>query len=219
MHNAAEKIISMRTDIPTSIRECSVLAVEASMIQVSLAGRARPAKQAFSCLVKPEAADIVICSENAKGILHILSIIERPAEQKMQLAFPADTDIQLKQGSLHIYAPDNIALGATNLHCFSKKTIHKSDEAIISYDAIIASGKELQANYTTVRLISKLINTMAKQVIDRFTGYIRSTEKHDMVKAGQITRTAEGLHAMDGEHTILNSKQCTKIDGEKILMG
>uniref|UniRef100_UPI004056AFAF DUF3540 domain-containing protein n=1 Tax=Candidatus Electrothrix sp. TaxID=2170559 RepID=UPI004056AFAF len=220
MKSSAEKIIPLHGNTPPGIRECSVLAAQQSgEFRVSLDGRSRRAKQAFSCLVTPEFGDIVLCSENIQGMLYILSIIERPGRQKMHLSFPADTNIQLKQGSLHVHAPDHISVASDNLHCFSKKAVHVSEQAIISYDTVTAKGNNLQASYTTVRLISKLINTIANQVIDRFKGYIRRTEEHDMVKAAQITRTAEGLHSMDAEHTILNSKECTKIDGEKILMG
>lgn len=219
MQNVAEKIIPIHGDTLPGIRECSVQDIQPGGIRVNIDGRSRRAKQAFSCLVSPEIGDIVLCSENAQGMLYILAIIERPTSQKMRLAFPADTDIQLKQGALNIHAPDHINVASDNLHCFSQKAVHVSEEAVISYEHVTAQGKDLQANYSTIRLLSKLINTIAGQMINRFKGYMRSTEDHDMVKATQLTRTATHLHSIDGEHTLINSKKCTKIDGEKILMG
>ncbi len=219
MKSSAEKIIPLHADMESVVRECSVIAVESNAVVVNIHGKSRQAKRAFSCLVDPQAGDLVVCTENAIGMIYVLGIIDRPVSQKMRLSFPADTDIQVNRGSLNIHSTENVSIVANNLNCFSKRVIHKSDEAIISYDAVTARGNDLQASYKTVRLISNLINTMARQVINRFKGYIRSTEDHDMVKAGQITRTAEGLHIMDAEHTIMNSKKCTKIDGEKILMG
>ena len=220
MNSSAEKIIPIHADTESVVRQCSVIAVESNnAMVVNINGKSRRAKRAFSCLVDPQAGDLVICTENANGMVYVLGIINRPVTQKMRLSFPADTDIQVNRGSLNIHSTDSVSIAATSVNCFSKKVIHKSNEAIIAYDTVTARGKDLQASYKTVRLISNLINTMAHQVIDRFKGYIRSTEDHDMVKAGQITRTAEGLHIMDAEHTIMNSKKCTKIDGEKILMG
>jgi hypothetical protein len=40
-----------------------------------------------------------------------------------------------------------------------------------------------------------------------------------MIKAGQMTRCAEGLYAVDSDQTVMKSKKNTIIDGEKILMG
>ena len=151
--------------------------------------------------------------------MYILGIIERPSSQATRISFPADTDVRVKKGRLNLHSPDSISVSADKLNNFSNQVVHNSEEAVIAYNSVTARGDDLQASYKTVRLLSNLINTMAKQVIDRFRGYIRSTEDHDMVKAGQITRTAEGLQSMDAEHTIMNSKQCTKIDGKKILMG
>ena len=219
MHNRAEKIIPIHSNIPASLHECVVSAVRSGKIQVKRDGAIRQATAAFSCLVTPESGDLVMCSENAQGCLYILSILERPTSQKMCLSFPADTNIQLKQGKLNIHAPDHINVASDKLHCFSKKALHVSEDAVISYENVTAQGKDLQANYSTIRLISKLINTIAGQMINRFKGYVRSTEDHDMVKATQLTRTATHLHSLDGEHTLIKSKQCTKIDGEKILMG
>ncbi len=220
MNSVAEKIIPIHTDINADMRECTVIAVEPGVsVLLNINGKMVQAKRAFSCLVDPEAGDIVLCSENRGATAYVLAILARPTSQKTRMSFPGDTDIQVNRGGLNIHSSDTVSLAAQNVNFFSNRVIHKSDEAIIAYEKITAKGKELHANYTTVRLISELINTMARQVIDRFKGYIRSTEDHDMVKAGQITRTAKGLHAMDAEHTILNSKKCTKIDGEKILMG
>ncbi len=217
MNNPNGKVIPIHSNTESFIRTGSVISVVSDEIIINLAGNIKAAKKAFSCIIDLEPNDIVLCAENE--LVYVLGIIERPNIQKIDISFPSDTQIQVNQGNLNIHSKNNVTIASNNVNCFSEKVIHKSREAIISYDKTTASGDEIQASFKTVRLISNLINTMAKQVIDRFKGYIRSTEDNDMVKAGQMTRHTDGLHSVDSKHTLMKSKKTTIIDGEKILMG
>ena len=219
MNSSVGNVIPMHSGHEAAIRTGTVISVISGDIRIHMTGDIITAKKAFSCLIDPEPDDVIVCTENENGMVYILGIIERPATQKMRVSFPSDTQIQVNQGGLHINSTDHVTLASKEVNCFSTRIIHKSREAIVRYDHITAGGNELQASFKTVRLISHLINTIANQVIDKFKGYIRSTEDSDMVKAGQMTRRADGLYAVDSKHTIMNSKKSTKIDGEKILMG
>ena len=192
MNNSARKLIPIHSNNKSVIRTGSVISVLPDEIIINMEENTIKAKKAFSCIIDPEPDDIIICTVNENGMVYILGIIERPANQKMSVSFPSDTHIHVNQGSLNINSTDNVTIASKCVSCFSESVIHKSHEAIVSYDNITASGNELQASFKTVRLISNLINTMAKQVIDKFKGYIRSTEDNDLVKAGQMTRHADG---------------------------
>ncbi len=219
MNNLSRKLIPMYNSNVSAVKTGSVISVVLDEIRVNLSGEIKKAKKAFSCLIDLMPEDTIICAENNDGMVYVLGIIERPGTQKMNLSFPSDAHIRTKQGSLNLNSQDSISISSSNVNCFSKRVIHKSFEAIISYDNTTALGNEFQASFKTVRLISNLINTMANQVIDKFKGYIRSTEDNDMVKAGNLNRQTDGLFSLDSKHTIMNSKKSTKIDGEKILMG
>jgi len=187
--------------------------------EIIVSGKTLRAKKAFSCIINPLPDDTVICCRNENGIFYILGIIERKNSRQMDISFPSDTNIESKEGSLNIASKASITMTSSNLNCFSKKTVHKSNEALFCYDDVIATGKEFQASFKSMKVISNMINTMAKHVIERFRSYNRNTEDSDQIKAGQITRKTDGSYLLDSKHTIMNSKECTKIDGEKILMG
>jgi hypothetical protein len=136
------------------------------------------------------------------------------------LAFPADATILAENGNLSALCRKSVTLAAGDkLCCLSDQVIHKSREAVVDYDEVVARGTSLQASFKTVRLISQMVNTLAKQVIAKFKNYIRHTEDYDQVKAGQMTRKADGLYSMDSKYTVMVSKKDTKIDGERIHMG
>ena len=221
MNNSAGKVIPIHSNNHSTIniKTGFVVSIIPGEIIINIQGEKIKAKKAFSCIVDPKPDDIVILTETENRTAYVLGIIERPGSQKMSVSFPSDTHIQINRGSLNINSSAGVTIASENMNCFSKRVIHKSNEAVISYDNMTASGDELQASFKTVRLISNLINTMAKQVIDKFKGYIRSTDDNDMVKAGQMTRRADGLFSMDSENTIMDSRKSTKIDGKKIFMG
>lgn len=219
MNNLARNVIPIHHGNDSAVRTGSVISVGFDEIRVDMAGEIKKAKKAFSCFIDLMPEDIIICSEDSDGRVYILGIIERPGPQKTTLSFPFDTQVRVDEGTLNINSPEGITLASKNLNCFSARVIHKSREAIVSYETVTAVGNEFQANFKTVRLISNLIHTMANQVIDKFKGYIRHTQDNDMVKAGQISRTTGGLYSMESKHTLLKSKKTTLIDGEKILMG
>lgn len=219
MNNSARNIISVHGGNESLVKTGSVIAVVSDTIVVDVSGDIKKAKKAFSCLIDLMPEDIVICTENNSGMVYVLGIIERPGIQKATMCFPSDALIRVNQGTLNINSDEGVTIASEKVNCFSKRVIHKSQEAIISYENITATGNDLQAGFNTVRLISNLISTMAKQVIDKFKGYIRHTEDHDMVKAGQMSRNTDGLYSVDSKHTIMKSKKTTMIDGDKILMG
>jgi hypothetical protein len=219
MSAVKSKVIPINAKEEPDIQNGVVLSVSSDEIVVNISEERVKAKKAFSCIVAPEPDDTVLCCKNETGVFYILGIIERQHTQNMTLSFPSDANLESEKGNLYIFSKDSVTVASENLNCFSKKAVHKSKAAIVSFDDVTATGTQLQASFKTVRLISNLINTMAKQVIDRFKGYVRNTEDNDQVKAGQLTRRAQGLLSMDSKHTIMVSKKSTKIDGDKILMG
>jgi len=177
------------------------------------------ARKAFSCLVEPEVNDTVLFAADDSGRRIIVAIVERPDRDGLTLSLPGGAQLNAGDGALAVTAPEQVSLASRKMHSFSETSVYKTREAVVAWDKVTATGSELQASYKTVRLISNLINTLADQVIDRFKGYVRKTRAHDVVQSGQMTRKADGLYAVDSTHTIMTSKEATKIDGDKLLMG
>ena len=203
----------------SAVNNARVIAVSSTSAIVEIRGDKIKAKKAFSCFVEPEPEDIVICCKSKDGHLYILGILERKQNRKMLISFPSDATLEAVGGKINVLSRDGITMASENLNFISENTLHKSCKAAISFDDITASGTTFQASYKKLTLISHLINTVARQVINRFKGYVRHTEDNDQVKSGHMTRSVKGLFALDTKHTIMVSSESTKIDGEKILMG
>ncbi|SLM32882.1 hypothetical protein MTBBW1_80225 [Desulfamplus magnetovallimortis] len=204
-----------------SIRNGKVVAVLAKAAIVDMGGEKIKAQKAFSCLVDPEAGDTVICCKNEDDQFYILGIMEREdhRKQQMKISLPADATLESGDGSISILAKETATIASENLNLICGETLYKSHSATFSLDSLTATGNTLQASYKTVNFFSHIINTMAKHVFNRFKDYIRNTESSDQVKARQMTRNADGVFSLETGHTIMVSKESTKIDGKKILMG
>jgi hypothetical protein len=213
-------VVPLREQTEPEVQNARVVSVSGKEAVIRMSGVTQAAQVAFSCLIQPEPGDLVLCTKHETGAHYILCIIERPGAQNMTLSFPADATMHAEKGALSMVSGKSVTLmAADKLNCFSDQAIHKSREAVVAFDEITANGTSLQANYKTVRLISQMVNTMAKQMIEKVKNYIRHTEDYDQVNAGQMTRKVDGLYAMDSKHTVMVSKKDTKIDGERIHMG
>jgi hypothetical protein len=213
-------VVRLKDPADPIIRAADVVSLSPAGAQIRVDGVKQAARVAFSCLVRPEPGDRVLCTCDESGVFYILGIIDRPASRRMTLSFPADATLQAENGSLQMVSGRSLTLAAADsLSCVSETAVHKSREAVVNYDTVLANGDDLQANFNTVRLIGRVVNTMARQLIQRVKNYIRHSEDHDQVNAGQMTRKVDGLYAMDSRHTVMVSRKDTKIDGERIHMG
>ena len=213
-------VVPLREPTGLAVQNAMVISVSDQEIVIGIGGISKAARVAFSCLVRPEVGDEVLCSSDESGAHYILGIIERPGDQDMTLSFPADATMLAQEGSIAMLSGRSVTMAAADkLNCFSDQAVHKSREAVMDFDEVTARGTHLQANFETVRLISRMVNTMAHQLIERVKNYIRRTEDYDQVNAGQMTRKVEGLYSMDSRHTVMVSRKDTKIDGERIHMG
>ncbi len=182
-------------------------------------GKELPAKVSFSCLVQPEINDIVLITGNDHDGFYILSILERPGSDNMSLAFPGNTILNSNNGSLQLHARETVALTANKLTCIAESSIHKSNKAYVDFSELNATGENANVSFKTVKILSKMISTIAQHTINKFKTYLRHTEEADQISAGQMTRDAKEMYSMNSKYTVMVSKKDTKIDGERIHMG
>ncbi|MCK5003396.1 MAG: DUF3540 domain-containing protein [Gammaproteobacteria bacterium] len=214
------KIVPLQQPESAVVYTATVISVSNKHCVIELSGTHYTAQIIFSCLVQPIKNDVVMCVLSATGDYYITGVVEREASQSMTVSFPEDVTMQSLTGSMSFLSSDSVTVAASkNINCISDQALHKSNRAVVNYDQLTASGTDLQSSFSSVRLISDFINTMSKQVLQKFKNYVRHTEESDQTKAGNMTRQVKGLYSMDSQHTILISKKDTKIDGERIHMG
>ena len=140
--------------------------------------------------------------------------------QDMTLDFPGNVKLRSQSGQVDIEAQKHVAVVAGgSIACTSKKAIHQSDEAVICYQQLHASGQTLNSQFQRIHVLCQTIHTFAKTAIQKFNQYVRRSTMVDKVSAAQMDRQADGMYSIKSNMTMMNSKKDTRIDGERIHMG
>lgn len=219
MKSNYQNILGFDSQPNVALSNCIVIAVEEETPVVVCAGITSKAKIAFSCLVKPEVGDLVLCSLKEQGDCYILGILERPKNRQMDLNFPEDVNFRVGKGKLGFYSKEAITLATGGEHhVIAKNITMASKEAHLTIGQVTAKGSRLVACYKNIAVIGQAIDTMVKSLIQRVKMYVRHTEEHDQVKAANMMRNVKGLYTLDSQYTMMISKKDTKIDGERIHM-
>lgn len=99
----------------TAHADTSVALVEARVAMVlddtrCLLASGRHATRALSCLVEPQAGDLVLVAQAGEGGCHLLHVLSRPALQTAALSAPGAGELSLRQRRVGIHALDSIEL-------------------------------------------------------------------------------------------------------------
>ncbi len=218
--NESQKVVALKGADQQSLQNARVVSAQGQEIEVLTEEGIQKARVAFSCLVAPAIDDLTLCARDDQGQYYVLAIIDRPGPQDATLAFPAAAAIVAGAGPLTVYSKESVTLAAEQgLNCLSDKAVHKANSATINYESATATGKDLKANFDSVLMVGRMLTTMAAQMIAKAKNYVRQTESHDQIKAGQMSRKADELFTLDSKRSVMVSKKETKIDGERIFMG
>lgn len=215
------KVVPIQQHDSAVVYTAKVISVaDSKNCQIELSGSICEARVVFSCLVMPVVDDIVMCVISESGDIYITGIIERLADQSMTLLSPSDMNVQSQSGSISFSTNESVTIAASeSINCISKKSLHKSKNAVVNFDQLTASGSTVQVSYSIIRVFSDIVSSISNQVLQKFKNYVRQSEEMDQVKAVNMTRKVDGLYSMSSENAIILSEKDIKIDAEHIHMG
>jgi hypothetical protein len=209
MNLPADNIIPIS---PSSASNVSgrIINIQDGHIHIEYRGQIINAKKAFSCLVEPMQNDTVLFCQDQHQQAYVIAILQRDDEDSMHLQLAPNTTLA---------SSEKLTLHSEQINQLSVKSLQKTSEVILDFQQGLIKGEKLHSHIRHIHSISDLINTMAKQAIQKFNSYVRKTESSDQVQAAQMGRKVDGLYTMNSKHTIMVSQKDTKIDGEHIHMG
>ena len=200
------------------VRKATVQSVKDRKTVLLIGEQAQIAKVAFSCLVQPQAGDIVLCAMDETGAYYILSIIDRSdIAQTTTLSFPNDVAIKTP-GVVSIMSEKSVNLIADqNLNCVSKNALHQSEKLTVSSTEIATQGKTFSCVFQKMDIVSKMVHAFSERFMRKSTSYVRQTAVDDQVSAEQILRHAEKLCSVKSEIMMIKSEKDTFIDGDHVF--
>lgn len=166
-------------------------------------GHEAVARRAFSCLVQPEAGDVVLLGQ-AGPLTYVLAVLERRGDAAMRVALPDGATVAADGGRLNIAAETLVMEAATTQ---------------VAAGTLGVSATRTDARLGTVSAIAEAIETIATRIIGRFRRSYRFVEEGEHLRARDIDQRASGHLGLKGDTTTLQAGLVVKIDGAQIHMG
>lgn len=191
---------------------------EGGYVVVSTADGVHRARLAVSCLVQPVCGDIVMVARYTTE-LYVLAVLERHVDVETQVRFDR---------SVNLAVDGDLTLTATG-----RATLAGGDEATIGAEKVSVRGDTVELTGRHISIVGQAVQWIAdtlestarlvKQVADVWTAHARTHHRQvneiELVRAGHMDLRAEHVINVGSTHTIMKSRELTKIDGKQIQVG
>ena len=172
-------------------------------VLVEIAGRSHAARQAASCLLSPEAGDVVMCSTSRLGI-HVLHVLERSAPERATVSAPGAKRLVLEQPAIDVRTDDldanatRVRVKVEQLHLFSRLV------------SVVAGGFDLVADR---------IKRIARHETTSTGDSVRTVRNTDTLRARHILHDASEVMSLRSEIAVIEARGDVRVNGERISVG
>ena len=191
---------------------------EADRVLVATAEGMVSAQAAVSCLVRPECGDrVMLASHGAER--YVLAVLERAAEAPSVLCFPHGVEVQV-YGDLSLSATGRAAMqGEAEVRLCGDRVEVSGTAVAITGQKVSIVGEICQWLADNLESTARLI----KQVADSWSTHSRIHQRQvddiELVRAGNVDMRVEHVVNVGATHTIVKSRELTKLDGKLIQVG
>lgn len=162
------------------------------------AGRRLKSRRAASCLLAPEAGDVVAWCRGDGDDVWIYAVLERASATPQRLEIDGDAELRVRRGSLRIAADDAVEVRASRL------------EAITQV---------LDATFSKARLVGAEITSAITRVFQHAQDRHSVVENMDRQKAGVLDLEGRALVNLHGANVVTSSPGLVKARGGQIHLG
>lgn len=216
MNNLAEKIKGPEPALEYGLVERNT----EKGCRVLVSGNIFEAEVAASCILKPEAGDLVLLSVDGAGTAYVLSILERSGKTRNELIFDGDLSIEVRQGNFDVKSGKSISLNSASGISTSSQAL---DITALEGTARIAGlsfiGNVLSARIEKIKLVADAVDSIFRRTVQRLTSSFRYIEEHEEVQSASTRMLVDGTLTMQTKNTMHTAEGHIKIDAEQIHLG
>ncbi len=180
------------------------------------------AGQALSCMVKPEVDDEVLVCQDQTNRCFILSVLDRTdkEERPVNIVFPAEVNIHLKNGGLSIHSKEDISLTSENkISMVSQDMVIHASDGEVCVERLSFLGKLLRANIEGIKIVGSVIESAFQRVVQKARTSFRYVEEHEDVRTGSTRYLVKETLNMRSKNSVHIAKKQMKMDAEQIHLG
>ncbi len=179
------------------------------------------ARQAASCLVKPQTGDLVLTWFDAKGSAFILSVLETAdSNQETELVFDRQVNLKVRGAGLAITADRDITLAAEGelAGASSSVSIHaENGRAVV--DNLSFLGRVFEGRLGRINLIAKAVDHLFNRLTQRLKNTTRYVEENEEIQTGSTRYLVEDSLTMQSKNAMHQAEEIITLNGEQIHMG
>lgn len=177
------------------------------------------AKQAFSCLVTPEAGDKVLVNQ-CQQQSYIIAIVERPNNNDATVAFAGNAKLEAPNGDIQLTSSGTINLTSAQQTQIttSELTLHSVNTKVTS-ENIAVTGDKLTSHWQQANFITKALNLVTESLTQRIKNSFKTVEGIEQKKSLNYLQSVDKTLSIRSRDSVITARKDVKIDGERIHMG
>lgn len=189
---------------------------EGSRISVSTEVGDLLAKQAASCLLRPEPDDRVLVALAPEPF--VLAVLERRGGESA-LELPGDVSLRAG-GRLELSGEDGISLKTPAvIRMVADRLAMLSQHAELATEELTTIAKRAQASFDEGGLVAKALDMVSERMTSRTAKAFRFVSELDQLRARHFDYRADHAARISGENTIVTAREVVKVDGEQVHIG
>jgi uncharacterized protein DUF3540 len=187
------------------------------LVVTTRSGRMRAAR-ASSCLLAPEAGDLVLAAASDSGRVWVLAVLER-GETPHRLCVDGDATLEAR-GVLTVQADGGVHLKSREVVNVSTRRFEMRALDVRAYlERLAAVGTAAHVDFSTLKTIVGFAENVFERVTQRVKRSYRYVEELDVTHAHQIDMRAEETMHMRSKNTLMAAEQLMKVDASQIHLG
>ena len=194
--------------------------VEADFITVGTEYGDFPARQAISCLVRPEKGDRIIVAGMLDGDLYVTDVLERPDDAPTRISLKGNCSIKVDHGKLDLAAQEGIhLLSPKELGFDGSRITMRASRFNAAIGRLTYIGSQIFAQSKKIRLVGILFDSVMDRVAQRFKSSYRTVEEVDQVRSKEIDYRADKNLRLSGQNALIDADDLVRVDGDQIHLG
>jgi hypothetical protein len=174
---------------------------------------------AFSCLIAPEADDVVLLS-HTDGEWYALAILERPGGNDAALEFPGNVAMSAPNGTVDVHSSADLRLSSAAATQMVSKRMHvASDTIAVGADRIVTRASETESHVGRVQIFADAIDSVVKRVTQHADTVMRWVKQVETLSLGSFIQHVRQSMMSHSDQVVMTAKRDVRIDGERIHMG
>jgi len=197
-----------------------VTAVEGDVLVVrSDAGQYR-ARRAASCLLDPNAGDLVLLATTAQSVSYVLAVLERADDAHACLSLEGDVSLRVTKGRLALTAEDGLGLASgADVTVASKSVRVDAIEGDVCVQRLGFFSRLVDAQMERVTYLAGSVDATVDRLAQRLKRFYRRVDEIEHARVGQLDCQAESTMRLRGRQTVVDGVDLVKLHGEQIHLG